>query len=87
MTGRNLSTVLWSTIRTRGITTDIPDPFGIEVGNPEEIPEGFEEKWLAIVHAIDTCGTEDKLGCTECRCELYNGKTPSAGSWHMWDPL
>jgi len=35
------------------MTTDIPDPFGIEVGNPEEIPEGFEEKWLAIVRAID----------------------------------
>ena len=24
------------------------------------------------VHAIDTRGVEDKLGCTECRCDLYN---------------
>ena len=24
------------------------------------------------VHAIDTRGAEDKLGCTECRCDLYN---------------
>ncbi|KEH31353.1 stress up-regulated Nod 19 protein [Medicago truncatula] len=57
---------------TRGTTTDIPDPFGIETGSPEEIPEGFEEKWLLNVHAIDTRGTEDKLGCTECKCDLYN---------------
>jgi hypothetical protein len=57
---------------TRGTVTDIPDPFGIEIGNPEEIPEGFEEKWLVNVHAIDTRGAEDRLGCTECKCELYN---------------
>jgi len=57
---------------TRGTATDIPDPFGIEIGNPEEIPEGFEEKWLVNVHAIDTRGAEDKLGCTECKCDLYN---------------
>lgn len=57
---------------TRGTATDIPDPFGIEIGNPAEIPEGFEEKWLVNVHAIDTRGAEDKLGCTECKCDLYN---------------
>ncbi|XP_072084825.1 uncharacterized protein [Arachis hypogaea] len=57
---------------TRGTATDIPDPFGIEIGNPAEIPEGYEEKWLLNVHAIDTRGVEDKLGCTECKCHLYN---------------
>ncbi|KAK4270820.1 hypothetical protein QN277_019589 [Acacia crassicarpa] len=57
---------------TRGTATDIPDPFGIEVGNPAEIPDGFEEKWLLNVHAIDTRGVEDRLGCTECKCDLYN---------------
>lgn len=24
------------------------------------------------MHAIDTRGTEDKMGCAECRCDLYN---------------
>jgi hypothetical protein len=57
---------------TRGTATDIPDPFGIEIGNPEEIPEGFEEKWLVNIHAIDTRGAEDKVGCIECKCDLYN---------------
>ncbi|KAJ1389714.1 Stress up-regulated Nod 19 [Sesbania bispinosa] len=57
---------------TRGTATDIPDPFGIVVGDPAEIPEGYEEKWMVNVHAIDTRGVEDKLGCTECRCDLYN---------------
>ncbi|MCI66361.1 stress up-regulated Nod 19 protein, partial [Trifolium medium] len=52
--------------------TDIPDPFGIEIGNPTEIPEGFEEKWMVNVHAIDTRDAEDKSGCTECKCGLYN---------------
>ncbi|KAJ0053083.1 hypothetical protein Pint_01306 [Pistacia integerrima] len=57
---------------TRGTETHIPDPYGIEIGNPAEIPEGYEERWLLNVHAIDTRGVEDKLGCTECRCDLYN---------------
>ncbi|KAG6666484.1 hypothetical protein CIPAW_01G033600 [Carya illinoinensis] len=57
---------------TRGTATFVPDPYGIEVGNPAEIPAGYEEGWLLNVHAIDTRGVEDKLGCTECRCDLYN---------------
>ncbi|KAK7260431.1 hypothetical protein RIF29_26465 [Crotalaria pallida] len=57
---------------TRGTATHIPDPFGIEIGNPEEIPYGYEEKWLLNVHAIDTRGVEDRMGCTECKCDLYN---------------
>ncbi|KAJ7957153.1 Stress up-regulated Nod 19 [Quillaja saponaria] len=57
---------------TRRTATHIPDPYGIEVGNPKEIPDGYEEKWLLNVHAIDTRGVEDKSGCTECRCDLYN---------------
>ncbi|XP_020232996.1 uncharacterized protein LOC109813245 isoform X3 [Cajanus cajan] len=57
---------------TRGTATDVPDPFGIVVGNPEEIPEGYEEMWMINVHAIDTRGVVDKMGCTECKCDLYN---------------
>ncbi|GMJ00144.1 hypothetical protein like AT5G61820 [Hibiscus trionum] len=57
---------------TRKTATYIPDPYGIEIGNPAEIPSGFEEKWMLNVHAIDTRGVEDKLGCTECRRDLFN---------------
>ncbi|XP_059640489.1 uncharacterized protein LOC132282738 [Cornus florida] len=57
---------------TRKTATHVPDPYGIEVGNPAEIPAGYEDKWLMNVHAIDTRGVEDRLGCTECRCDLYN---------------
>uniref|UniRef100_A0A5B7A7W4 Stress up-regulated Nod 19 n=1 Tax=Davidia involucrata TaxID=16924 RepID=A0A5B7A7W4_DAVIN len=57
---------------TRKTATHVPDPYGIEVGNPAEIPAGYEERWLMNVHAIDTRGAEDRLGCTECRCDLYN---------------
>ncbi|XP_047172396.1 uncharacterized protein LOC124840389 [Vigna umbellata] len=57
---------------TRGTATDVPDPFGIVVGDPAEIPDGYEEKWMLNIHAIDTRGVVDKLGCTECRCDLYN---------------
>ncbi|CAJ2677949.1 unnamed protein product [Trifolium pratense] len=64
---------------TRGTATDIPDPFGIEIGNPAEIPEGFEEKWMVNIHAIDTRGAEDKSGCTECKCDLYNVTVDSHG--------
>ncbi|XP_018826456.1 uncharacterized protein LOC108995353 [Juglans regia] len=57
---------------TRGTSTFVPDPYGIEVGDPADIPAGYEEGWFLNVHAIDTRGVEDKLGCTECRCDLYN---------------
>ncbi|KAL0415468.1 UNVERIFIED_CONTAM: hypothetical protein Slati_3378700 [Sesamum latifolium] len=57
---------------TRRTATYVPDPYGIEVGNPADIPEGYEERWMLNVHAIDTRGAEDKLGCIECRCDLYN---------------
>ncbi|KAL5566013.1 hypothetical protein UlMin_029177 [Ulmus minor] len=57
---------------TRRTSTYVPDPFGIELGNPAEIPKGYEERWMLNVHAIDTRGAEDKLGCTECQCHLYN---------------
>ncbi|KAL6996813.1 hypothetical protein U1Q18_006943 [Sarracenia purpurea var. burkii] len=57
---------------TRRTATHVPDPYGIEVGNPAEIPPGYEERWMLNVHAIDTRGVEDRLGCTECRCDLYN---------------
>ncbi|KAL0354918.1 UNVERIFIED_CONTAM: hypothetical protein Sradi_3938700 [Sesamum radiatum] len=57
---------------TRRTATYVPDPYGIEVGNPADIPDGYDERWMLNVHAIDTRGAEDKLGCTECRCDLYN---------------
>ncbi|PHT97414.1 hypothetical protein BC332_33664 [Capsicum chinense] len=57
---------------TRKTMSYVPDPYGIEVGNPVEVPPGYEERWLLNVHAIDTRGAEDRLGCTECRCDLYN---------------
>ncbi|KAI7752347.1 hypothetical protein M8C21_014834 [Ambrosia artemisiifolia] len=57
---------------TRKTSTRVPDPFGIEVGNPLEVPFGYEEKWMLNIHAIDTRGTVDAMGCTECRCNLYN---------------
>ncbi|KAL3613603.1 hypothetical protein CASFOL_042528 [Castilleja foliolosa] len=57
---------------TRRTATNVPDPYGIVVGNPSDVPVGYEEVWMLNVHAIDTRGAEDKLGCTECRCDLYN---------------
>ncbi|KAJ1269386.1 hypothetical protein BS78_07G207900 [Paspalum vaginatum] len=54
---------------TRRTATWVPDPYGIEIGLP---PAGHDERWLLNVHAIDTRGAVDRLGCTECRCALYN---------------
>ncbi|XP_068666102.1 uncharacterized protein [Aristolochia californica] len=56
---------------TRRTLTKVPDPYGIEIGNPAEISDGYEEMWLLNVHAIDTRGVVDRMGCTECRCSLY----------------
>ncbi|CAN6289016.1 unnamed protein product [Urochloa humidicola] len=57
---------------TRHTATWVPGPYGVEAGDPAAPPEGYEERWLLNVHAIDTRGVADRLGCTECRCGLYN---------------
>lgn len=57
---------------TRKTSTYLPDPYAIEIDNPEERPDGYEFKWLLNIHAIDTRGVEDKKGCIECLCDLYN---------------
>ncbi|XAR50410.1 hypothetical protein NMG60_11004727 [Bertholletia excelsa] len=70
--GTNLGQYFGLGSETRKTSTHVPDPYGIEVGNPAEVPSGYEEKWLMNVHAIDTRGVEDRLGCIECKCDLYN---------------
>lgn len=57
---------------TRKTNTHVPDPYGIEVGNQAGVPNGYVERWSLTVHAIDTRGVMDKVGCTECRCGDYN---------------
>ena len=57
---------------TRKTSTRVPDPYAIEIDNPEETPDGYEFKWLLNIHAIDTRDVVDKSGCTECRCDRYN---------------
>lgn len=57
---------------SRRTSSFLPNPYGIEVGNAEQVPLGYEEKWCLNIHAIDTRGVEDRLGCIECKCHLYN---------------
>ncbi|CAO2184468.1 unnamed protein product [Urochloa humidicola] len=58
---------------TRRTATWVPDPYGVEIGDPAAAPaDGYEEQWSLNVHAIDTRGAADRLGCAECRCDLYN---------------
>ncbi|RCV32058.1 hypothetical protein SETIT_6G227900v2 [Setaria italica] len=52
----------------RRTATWVPDPYAVEAGDPAAPPEGYEELWSLNVHAIDTRGAADRLGCTECRC-------------------
>ncbi|KAI3977198.1 hypothetical protein MKX01_035928 [Papaver californicum] len=64
---------------TRKTATYVPDPYGIEVGNPADTPKGYDERWLVNIHAIDTRCVVDRLGCTECKCDLYNVTTDEYG--------
>ena len=57
---------------SRGTSSNLLDPFAVEVGNPRKIKNGFKEKWLFSIMVIDTRGTHDRKGCTECRCKLLN---------------
>ncbi|XP_058782475.1 uncharacterized protein LOC131656947 [Vicia villosa] len=57
---------------SRGTCSRIPDPFAVEQGNPANIKEGWEEKWLFNLMVLDTRGTEDRKSCSECRCDQFN---------------
>lgn len=57
---------------TRRTEYKIPDPYVVEVGNPNEIPHGYEEEWLLNIHTIDTRGAVNAMHCLECRCAAYN---------------
>ncbi|XP_073225599.1 uncharacterized protein [Cicer arietinum] len=57
---------------SRGTPSKIPEPFAVEVGNPKDIPEGWEEKWLFNIMIIDTRGTKNRKSCSECRCDQFN---------------
>ncbi|XP_045802359.1 uncharacterized protein LOC123895938 [Trifolium pratense] len=57
---------------SRGTKSKIPDPYAVEHGNPSKIPFRYQEKWLLNLLIIDTRGTEDREGCTECRCDHFN---------------
>ncbi|XP_072061871.1 uncharacterized protein [Arachis hypogaea] len=86
-------------VDARKTSLELPDPFRIEVGtHPENVPKEYnEEKWLFNIMVIDTRGTEDKKGCTECRCDHYNVKSedflsktgidgkPMSITWVDWD--
>ncbi|XP_022134781.1 uncharacterized protein LOC111006967 [Momordica charantia] len=57
---------------SRKTSTFLPHPYGIEVGDAVQVPAGYEERWSLNVHVIDTRGVEDRMGCTDCWCHLYN---------------
>ncbi|XP_061360291.1 uncharacterized protein LOC133304274 [Gastrolobium bilobum] len=59
-------------VESRGTISNLPEPFAVELHNPAEIPDGYEERWLFNILAIDTRGTQDRKGCTDCRCDLMN---------------
>ncbi|CAM6020783.1 unnamed protein product [Sphagnum balticum] len=67
---------------TRRTETRLPAPFALELAPPSQIPMGYESVWILNVHGLDTRGVVDRMGCTECRCDLYNATTDEEG-----DPL
>ncbi|CAD6245833.1 unnamed protein product [Miscanthus lutarioriparius] len=63
--------------------TWLPDPYAVEAGDPAAPPEGYVERWMLNVHAIDTRGTVDKVACTECRY-IHIGACSFAFDLHNW---
>nr|XP_004497966.1 uncharacterized protein LOC101492429 [Cicer arietinum] len=56
---------------SRGTISKLPNPYALELGDPKNIPIGFEEKWLLNLMVIDTRGAIDKKSCSECRCNHF----------------
>lgn len=61
---------------TRHTDSRLPLPYVKESG--VEL-EGYENRWILNVHGLDTRGAVDHIGCSECRCHLYNTTTDEDG--------
>jgi len=46
----------------------LPSPYGAVSGD-----DGVPSIWMLNVHGIDTRGALHRMGCTECRCDLFSG--------------
>ena len=57
---------------SRGTPSKLPDPLAVELGNAASTRPEYEEKWMFNLMAIDTRGAENKKGCTEGKCDLFN---------------
>ncbi|KAH0705704.1 hypothetical protein KY285_010243 [Solanum tuberosum] len=67
----------------RKTITYVPDPCGIEVGNPVEVPPGYEERWLCDLYNVtkdenDRVIEPDYIGDLRCcygetRCRVKDG--------------
>ena len=59
---------------SRGTMTELPNPFAVEIGtHTDDVPEEYdEEKWLLNILVIDTRDVQDKKGCSQCRCDLFD---------------
>jgi hypothetical protein len=53
---------------TRHLNFEMPAPYGLECGG-----EGIRTQWVLNVHAVDTRGALDRMGCYECKCHLFTG--------------
>lgn len=53
---------------TRHLNSTIPAPYGMVSGG-----DGLKTQWSLNVHGIDTRGAKHRMGCTECRCDLFTG--------------
>lgn len=62
---------------TRHTDTRKPGRYVVESGKPLE---GYETAWVLNVHGLDTRGAVDPIGCSECRCNLYNATTDEDGN-------
>jgi len=62
---------------TRHTDTRMPGLYVTEAGKPLE---GYENVWVLNVHGLDTRGAVDAMGCSECRCNLYNATVDEEGN-------
>lgn len=61
---------------TRHTETRLPGRYVLESGKEME---GYETVWTLNVHGLDTRGAVNRMGCAECRCNLFNATTDEDG--------
>ncbi|XP_073225596.1 uncharacterized protein [Cicer arietinum] len=68
---------------SRGTPSKLPEPFAVEVGNPKDILEGWQEKWFYILDSTDRVTINGSQIIHDCQAMYIIPENNSGDPFHV----